>query len=375
VEIGELVSVPSPDQAMDEDCPFSHEKPNPREKNELGGIGTTLGNNMKLGNGVHTSKPPFGGDYTAGESVADPRDRLYPIRSVVIQVKGETITLLGVPLQYPLTCAAHHLIPAQESLKGHEILNFMCKKGENQDFRNDAAAAPAPVADSKVWGNVAYNVNGCHNGAWLPGNYAVGAGTGGAAVWKAAGFRLTHLGAEAAKNWASALDLEPDEWQPQSVDPAENEGPQSLADALATAKASQFMLSGTNGKVHDGNPKWAYVKAAMNATSGQFHDRHLDYSRQVQGYLSKVAEAFAQMYDRSTDPVTGCPKCKDAERPAGADASLIGPPYMIVFRLTAGSNFFRRHVNTEQLTARNIYTSNWVKAWFAASTEEKKMSD
>jgi hypothetical protein len=242
----------------------------------------------------------------------------------------------------------------------------MCKDGEQQDFRNSSEAAPAAVEGSKVWGNVAYNVNGCQNGAWLPGNYAVGAGLGGIEVWKnqASEVRKTYSDQQAAQNWEDALDLRGDEWQSLSADPQEGEGPQaggSLVATLLTVTFRHFMLAGTNFKVDTGNPKWAYVKAAMDAAGGQFHDRHGDYSKQVQGYLSKVAEAYEGKYDRSTKG--GCPKCEEARRPAGAKDSLVGPPYSIVGRLAMASSFFKGHVNTQLLTAKNIYTSKWVKAW------------
>jgi hypothetical protein len=369
MEIGELVTVPIPSVDATEECPFSHEKPNPQEKNELGGIGSTLGDNMAAGRGIHKTKPPSGGDFTVGDKECDPRDRTgaEKITHIYIKVNDETVALQGSPLPYPLTCAAHHLIPAQESLKGHKILKFMCKDGEDQDFRSAGGKDPAPVAGSVVWGNVAYNVNGCHNGVWLPGNYAVGAGIGAVEVWKARASdqRSTYSDQEAADNWVRALDMGPDVWQPLSIDPKEKEGPQpgALASALASAALPEFMLSGRNYHISPGNPKWGYVKAAMDAVGGQFHDRHEPYSTEVQKYLKKIAESYEQMFDRSIKKEGGCQKCKDAERPDGAKDSLVGPPYDIVGRLLIASNFFKRFVGSKIITARNIYTSKWVLAW------------
>jgi hypothetical protein len=372
MDIGELTEVTVPDQTTDEQCPFSHEKPNPKEKNELGGIGSTLGSNMAHAKGVHTSKPPVGPDYTTGEADPDPRDRrgTSRVRPIVIEVNGERVRLNGKnALAYPLTCAAHHLIPAQESLKKCiPILKFMCKDAEPQDFRNSGAAATVPVdGGTLVWGNVAYNVNGSHNGVWLPGNYAVGAGVGGVEVWKnkASDKRKTYTDQVAAENWIKALDLGPDDWA-LYVDPKEEEGPQpggSFARALCTASKKEFMLAGKNYHIDNGNPKWAYVKAAMDTTCSQFHDRHETYSAEVEKYLKKIAAPYRQMYDRSLKPETACNKCKKARVPAGAKESLVGPPYGIVSRLVAASNFFKQYVATQVLTAKNIYTSKWVKAW------------
>lgn len=373
MELGEIVSVDVPGISPEDKCPFSHEKPNPKEKNELGGIGSKLGDNMAVGTGIHTSKPPTGGDYTKGNIEKDPRDRsgTEKLTHIFIKVNNETVTLQGAPLPYPLTCAAHHLIPAQESLKKHDILQFMCKDGESQDFRNSGGAEPAAVPDSKVWGNVAYNVNGCHNGVWLPGNYAVGAGTGGVEVWKSrVEKRGTYSNQQAADNWVKALDLGSDVWMPLSVDPKEKEGPQpgALGETLANAAISEYMLAGTNYKIDAGNPKWAYVKAAMTAASGQFHDRHEPYSKVVKNYLDKIAEHYQQMYDESIKKVGGCEDCKKAARPDGAKETLVGPPYGLVGRLLTASNFFKAFVGTKSVTARNIYTSKWVSAWIESKS-------
>lgn len=368
MELGELVNVSIPEQATEDQCPFSHEKPNPKEVNELGGIGSTLGTNMAGGKGVHKSKPPVGPDFTTGDIEFDPRERSHKLTSILIKVNEETVVLEGSPLPYPLTCAAHHLIPAQEALKGNPILKFMCKDGESQDFRNSGAADPAPVKGSRVWGNVAYNVNGSNNGVWLPGNYAVGAGIGAVEVWKsrASDKRKTYTEQKAADNWVKALDLGADEWAPLSADPKEQEGPQpgaSLANALLNAVQAEYMLAGGNHSINKGNPKWGYVKAAMDAARGQFHDRHEPYSGEVKIYLQKIAEAYQQMYDHSVNPKGPCQKCNEARKPAGAKDTLVGPPYGIVSRLVAASNFFKKYVATQVLTAKNIYTSKWVKAW------------
>jgi hypothetical protein len=216
-------------------------------------------------------------------------------------------------------------------------------------------------------------VNGSHNGVWLPGNYAVGAGVGGVEIWKSrVRKRSTYSKRQAAENWGKALDLGTEPWTQLAKDPVEGEGPQpsSLASALAEAVGPEYMLVGNNYNIDKSNPKWAYVKAAMDASGGQFHDRHKQYSDEVLTYLNKIAEAYAEMYKRSTKKVEngGCKECAEATRPDKAKASHVGPPYNIVTRLVAGSNFFKRFVHAKKVTAENIYTSKWVFAW----TETKK---
>jgi hypothetical protein len=374
VEIGELVSVPIPELGEDGKCVFSHDPPDPKEKNELGGIGTTLGENMEGGKGIcHESRPD--GAYATDTKVLDPRKRSgkAKVDSVVITVNNEVVTLSNRPLPYPLTCAAHHLIPAQESLKGHDILQYMCKKGEKQDFRNSKSAAPAVVSGSKVWGNVAFNVNGAHNGVWLPGNYAVGGGTGGAHVWKsrADARRKDKLGNQ---NWVDALDVSASDWD-TGDDDDEEEAKDAMKRALGKAKKRAFMLAGEHQKIADGNPKWAYVMAAMDGIGAQFHDRHEDYSNEVASYLTKIAAAYKNMHTKSAKK---CPDCDTASRPKGMTKSEVGPPYGIVGRLLSAAEFFRRYVGStagklgarktkrskKVTTAKNIYTSGWISAWF-----------
>jgi hypothetical protein len=376
VEIGELVEVPIPDPGEEGTCPFSHDPPDPTEKNELGGIGTKLGENMEEGKGIcHESRK--GGAHSEGTIELDPRKRPKKdkVVAVTIKIDGEVATLgkKNRPLPYPLTCAAHHLIPAQESLKGHEILNYMCKKGEKQDFRNGKKAAPADVGDSKVWGNVAYNVNGCHNGVWLPGNYAVGGGTGGAQLWKSrADARRSDKAAN--QNWVDHLDTAVADWD-VGDDDDEEEAADAMKRALGKAKKKAFMLAGENHHISDLNPKWAYVIAAMDAIGGQFHDRHEDYSGEVQEYLRKIAAAYKKAH---TEATKNCKKCDKAARPAKMKKSEVGPPFGIVGRLKTAAEFFRRYLlstkgkigakktprSRKVTTAENIYTSGWIFAWF-----------
>jgi hypothetical protein len=381
VEIGELTAVPIPDEGEDSKCPFSHDPPKPTEKNELGGIGSTLGKNMAKGEGIcHESRPD--GALRQGDKEADPREReLDPVKQIRIKVNGVDVKLQGsdLPLLYPLTCAAHHLIPAQESLKKcKDILKYMCKKGEPQDFRDGKAAKPEAAKEAKVWGNVAYNVNGCHNGVWLPGNYAVGGGTGGADIWKSKANAARNEEA-GNKNWVDALDLAVDDWDRGEDDP-EEEAADAMKRALGAAERQEFMLSGKNHEIAPGNPKWAYVKAAMDVTGAQFHDRHEKFSKEVIDYLGKIATAYK---DRHSKSLRSCEQCKKAARPEGMTENEVGPPFAIVDRLKTAADFFKGYLlapngvlgiksGNKTVTAKNIYTSGWVEAWFEDHEEHRR---
>jgi hypothetical protein len=68
---------------------------------------------------------------------------------------------------FPFTVAAHHCIPGNEALKKSDLYQFMKKDGEII-MKNDKTF--------KIKANIGYNVNGSHNGVWLPGNYAMNEG-------------------------------------------------------------------------------------------------------------------------------------------------------------------------------------------------------
>ena len=70
-----------------------------------------------------------------------------------------------------------------------------------------------------------------------------------------------------------------------------------------------------------------------------------------------------------------CKQCEEAERPDGMGEDTLGPPYPIVGRLKAASDFFKQYLlqtgkklgkrtGRRHVTAKNIYTSGWVSAWF-----------
>jgi hypothetical protein len=253
VELGELVGVGVPNVAEDKKCPFSHDPLKGDEENELGGIGSKLAENMKVAKGIcHESRPA--GEFRKGSEDPDPRDRKKPVRDVVIEIDGEPIRLndgSSDPLLYPVTCAAHHLIPAQESLKGHPVLEFMCWNGKDQDFRSGKAKDPQPV-ESLLWGNVAYNVNGCQNGVWLPGNYAVGGGKGGVKIWAEEG-ETKKRGPAKNKLWSEKVDLAADDWD-SGDDDKEEEKVDAMTRLLNASSPADFMLSGTNYEISELNP-------------------------------------------------------------------------------------------------------------------------
>ena len=116
---------------------------------------------------------------------------------VGIVVEEEWKKIHGPLLAYPYTVAAHHLIPGNESLARSALWNYMNKTGRVRHLTKavdgdkkptDEAVKAVNVEDHgefKIVANIGYNVNGVHNGVWLPGSYAMKRGTNpdGTACW------------------------------------------------------------------------------------------------------------------------------------------------------------------------------------------------
>jgi len=127
---------------------------------------------------------------------------------------------------FGFTVAAHHLIPGDAALAPSALKKFMTR----------GASVTVLTAEGdkqkKIRKYVGYNVNGAHNGVWLPGNYYI----------------------------------------------------RGAASPLPGVSWSQL-----------GNYPWClnYVAAVARAAEGQFHDTHTQYSQAVKGLLNKMAEILS----------------------------------------------------------------------------------
>jgi hypothetical protein len=149
---------------------------------------------------------------------------------------GLKVTLQGKPYDYKV--AAHHLIPGDASLANSDVYNdYMCK---GADMTTKAGHT------YKIRANIGYNVNGNHNGVWLPGNYGIRAGKG----------------PVAGKSWGDIVE-DPD------------------------------------------HKDWCfeYMVACVEKVGGQFHDSHTKYNEAVLNALNKIREGLAAHQD-------SCEECK-----------------------------------------------------------------
>jgi len=78
---------------------------------------------------------------------------------------GGRVKVAGDTADYPFTVAAHHLIPGEASLARSRLYQKYMTKGGTIKTRSGKSFT--------VKEHIGYNVNGAHNGMWLPGNYAI----------------------------------------------------------------------------------------------------------------------------------------------------------------------------------------------------------
>jgi hypothetical protein len=330
-QLGEAVSPPGVD-FNEVGCPFDHETSDPPSvDNDLIGNGTTLRSRMKSGASTGTYR------YNdKQEKILNPRD----VSSSNIS-KGKTpISVTGVASSYPLTCAAHHLVPGQESLKRSSVLPYMVKKGSSEKLKDKT------FSDGAVWCDVGYDVNGTQNGLYLPGSYAVGGGRGGLRVWTKEGKdpAIAAMMAGASAAWADTEDEDDDDAEPgDAPDPNSN------------------ALTGILYQVSKDNRKWQYVKGAVGVAPGQFHDRHEPYS----GFVLTVLEKIAENYKQAEIAVLSseCDECN--KRADKIDKLGLPTNFGLIGRLNGCSRRMAAFLNGSTWR-RNIYTSGWGLAFMEA---------
>ncbi len=326
MEVGEPISPPGLVND-EEECPFEHDLPTPPEvENDLKGIGGTLQRRMGARGGTH-KYGPLVDDRRPTQAVSNPKsiaEHALAKGRKPVRITVETSTGTTVTHTYPVSCAAHHCIPAQESLKDHSLLAFMCKKGSAADSNHG-------YGQGEVWSNVGYDVNGSQNGVFLPGNYAVGGGRGGTGQWV------------------------------EDTADKENENVEE------SAAEHSDLLTGAHGDVRETNRKWQYVRQAVTLAGGQFHDRHVDYSEVVvKGALTALFEKLMHKFEQAFLE-NNCSRC--SQRHDKLEEYGVPTPYGLVDRLNMISARLRGHL-TGSLWPANVYTSGWMRAYMQAQSSK-----
>lgn len=320
-QIGEPVTV----GMIDEDevkCPFDHSLDPPTVENDLIGVGGTLARNMK--NKVPTQKyEPY---KEAVEQIKNPKDQAdHPFykKAKIVKITVEDEEGVKRVHRYPVSCAAHHCIPGQESLKNSPLLAFMCKKGDSEPIKDGS------YGDGVVWADVGYDVNGSQNGIFLPGSYAVGGGRGGMGVWT-------------------------------GNEDGDGDAPEDAVDEVADPNSN--LLTGALNQISDDNRKWLYVSQAVQLCPGQFHDRHVDYSKFVAEVLEKIFQNYINLHESSIVE-TKCPDCK--KKADKIEELGIPTPFGLAKRLNGVSSRMMAYLNGATWNIA-IYTSKWGRAYMKA---------
>jgi len=245
MEMGESVAVGGLLKEMKDKCPFkdpaaadgSEETEGPGDDDiseaypEQDNDGGVLGRNLKsgsLGKAGTISEPLPEGDFQARPE------------SLRVSVAG------APPIEedvYPVKVAAHHLIPGNAALGQSDLYDFLGPAGSGELTNDGPKRQRKDVKVRKrsyaINGHIGYNINGAHNGAWLPGNYAIRRAT------------EKHKGAT----------------------PVEGMGWGALEEGFAAWQMN-------------------YVAAASVAGKAQFHDTHENYSERVLKLLNKISSAL-----------------------------------------------------------------------------------
>lgn len=343
MQVGEAVGIAMITD-VDFDCPFDHElEEPPKVKNELVGKGSKLATNMNNGTSTNTYTP-----YTnAKESIKKGKIPQQNSEHNFYRKRGDKGRCLSIDFSqfekggnelkhFPISCSAHHLIPSQESLKNHNILQYMCKKDSSDEHNHS-------YSKGKLWSDVGYNTNGSENGVYLPGSYAVGGGKGGLKVWY-------------------SLDNEPDE---------EHDTDYIEVDKLPEKEYKDYMLIGEKGKISHDNPCWHYVSKATDWMNGaQFHDRHIDYSEKIVQDVLKRLYKRIKLFD-ITKKKNACPDCE--KRRKKIEELGLPAPYSLVSRLEFTSRQLYSHLTAGAGNwTPNIFTSTWMEKYME---EVSKSSD
>jgi hypothetical protein len=165
------------------------------------------------------SKGTVGGPHPPPELKGQPRKDT-PRTGLWVKVRGTS----DIDTDYfTFVVAAHHCIPGEAALAPSKLKDYMTKG------KKVTAITSRGKAQRKIRKHIGYNVNGAHNGVWLPGNYGIRKST-----------------SPTDETWSALFDS---------------------------------------------NEDWCfnYVAAVAKVGKGQFHDAHTQYSEAVKALLNSMA--------------------------------------------------------------------------------------
>lgn len=307
------------------ECPFDHEAQEPPNvENDLIGVGETLGERMA--HGQSTRRGQGGATETPAPAVTAGK----PVRLPDHQ-----------PEAFPLTCAAHHLIPAQASLRDSDLVRWLVHGAVKPQVKDATSSRTG-----KLRHNVGYDVNGAENGIWAPGPYALNTDAVriemGLPTEPPAPGTKRRGPVEVLSSMAAGAAYEPPD--PPAGDLEEEDRPGGAPSA--TAPSGAYTAPGRVGSAHTGTALtrrpverqapfparysyyFLYTVSAMRKVNAQYHDAHGAYSKRVREALDRMnvlVEEFA---------IGGfCPECKEKNEKRTAEATDFPPPRGLIAAL------------------------------------------
>jgi len=306
------------------ECPFPHEEEEwPDCDNDFQGSGSTLGSSLNSGKQTINNRTATGTVTSAPMPREDPSSSLHG-QATPIKLGGLT------PEDLPLTCAAHHLIPAQASLRGSNLVVYLYK-GSATFNAPGKKGSTVTKGGGKLKKNAGYDVNGSQNGVWLPGPYALrkSADAAASAVPRVRALR----GKEKPIPVVSIAMVEDPEAEDQPPSGLGEAGEPGGAKKIGNRKVPYYLL---------------YTISAMRQTVKQYHDAHPAYSKFVLDCLNAIAEELNEFaYEGACKQ---CPKRKPSDK--------LPPPYNLVVRLNDVSTRLCNYLKgLPSGWVPNIYTS------------------
>lgn len=227
------------------ECPFQTPEP-PAVKVEAENVakddkGQPPNDGGVLGKNIVSGSPGAGG--TWNPLGADPPK--YQWNQIDTGRTGDKVTVRNDAGTYDFTVAAHHLLPGNASLYASDLFKKFMKKGGQVKVKVGGQDMTFTLLE-----HIGYNVNGSHNGVWLPGSYAI------------------------TKNHS----------------PVKNTGWGSL---WANPKQRDWCVD--------------YMASVVKKSGGQFHNTHTLYNRHVKGILNKLSIKIVSH-------LSACEKCQQKKK-------------------------------------------------------------
>lgn len=304
-QIGEAVARSGVAEKITE-CPFEVPDPpdDPSEEDEDYAwddrkvIATAQANDGgKLGTNVKNGEP--GGSGSWNVLGGDPDRYCAPQVDTARTGGREQVKVRG--RYFPFTVAAHHLIPGNASLYESQLFKQYMRRGGKIEIDSRRFGK----LSFEVSHNIGYNVNGSHNGVWLPGSYAI----------------------EAGGNHPKGVS-----WQ---------------------------VLNSDTGDV-----PWCYeyMAAVARKTGGQFHDTHTSYNQNALKVLEKLTVKLSVHQ-------AGCDDCRKKNKkkvppPYEIKTKLFRLSTYLRTKTLAGPRSWRLAWMTSDQVKNDIFGSRPLKATF-----------